>query len=220
MTTRSTSIPSTAEIIDLAAALNRVVSKDQAQGLSRYLGLLLRWNQRMNLVGPGDWRTILTNLVADSWLLADFLETLPLPQAPKTVDLGAGAGLPGLPLRLFWPQGSYHLVEIRRKRTAFLLQAVSAMGLSRTWVRPQRVEQALPALIPFDLCLSRAFMPWPGLLDLLRPWVHPKGLVVLMANQPPPATLTPGWSLQTLRKYPAGGKNRYFWSLAATVISR
>lgn len=232
----SSTPPTPDQITALAADLDRMPTKEQALGLSRYLGLLLQWNQRMNLVGPGDWRTILTDLVADSWLLADFLESLPLlqnaanslpdsssgshPKKPLAVDLGAGAGLPGLPLRLFWPQGTYHLVEIRRKRTAFLLQAVAAMGLRRTMVRPERAEQALPALAPVDLCLSRAFLPWPRLLELVRPWLAPKGLVLIMANEAPPETLPTGWSLQAARNYPSGDKTRYFWSLAPAVISR
>ena len=220
--------PTPDQITALAANLGRTLTKEQAQGLSRYLCLLLQWNQRMNLVGPGDWRTVLTDLVADSWLLADFLDSLPRlknatdshPKNPLTVDLGAGAGLPGLPLRLFWPQGTYHLVEIRRKRTAFLLQAVAAMGLRRTVVRPERAEQALPALAPIDLCLSRAFLPWPQLLELVRPWLAPEGLVLIMANEAPPNAFPVGWSLQAVRNYPSGHKTRYFWSLVAAVISR
>ncbi|HDQ40421.1 MAG TPA: 16S rRNA (guanine(527)-N(7))-methyltransferase RsmG [Desulfonatronum sp.] len=148
-------------IIRLCEKLDRPLTKDQALGLDRYLQMLLKWNKRVNLVGPGSWQTILADLVADSWQLADYLETLPLPEAPRTADLGAGAGLPGIPLRLFWTAGDYHLVEIRQKRSAFLLQAVSALGLQRTFVRLQRAEQALPALAPVELCLSRAFMPWP-----------------------------------------------------------
>jgi 16S rRNA (guanine527-N7)-methyltransferase len=234
--TPSSTPPTPDRITALAADLGRTLTREQALGLSRYLGLLLQWNQRMNLVGPGDWKTVLTDLVADSWLLADFLDTLPLlkiatnsppnslsespPKKPLAVDLGAGAGLPGLPLRLFWPEGTYHLVEIRRKRTAFLLQAVAAMGLRRTVVRPERAEQALPALSPVDLCLSRAFLPWPRLLELVRPWLAPKGLVLIMANEAPPEPLPEGWSLQAVRGYPSGDKTRYFWSLAAAVISR
>lgn len=218
--TTSDNSPSPEQITARAASLGRTLTGEQALGLSRYLGLLLQWNQRMNLVGPGDWRTIMTDLVADSWLLADFLSTLPLPEVPCTVDLGAGAGLPGLPLRLFWPPGIYHLVEIRRKRTAFLLQAVAAMGLQTTLVRPQRAEKALPILAPVDLCLSRAFLPWPQLLDLIQPWLGPAGLVVVMANEAPPRQFPTGWTLHVERGYRSGAKNRYFWSVVPVASSR
>ncbi|TVR00125.1 MAG: 16S rRNA (guanine(527)-N(7))-methyltransferase RsmG [Desulfovibrionales bacterium] len=218
--TPSPVFPTSNQIIELASKLGRTLTMEQAQGLNQYLDLLLQWNQRMNLVGPGNWRKILGDLVADSWLLADFLKNLPLPDAPRTVDLGAGAGLPGLPLRLFWPPGSYHLVEIRRKRTAFLLQAVAAMRLNRTVVLPEHAEKALPTLAPLDLCLSRAFLPWPQLLELVRPWLGPGGLVVIMANEPPPGSFPVPWLLQAMYSYPSGNKTRYFWSLAAAVISR
>lgn len=217
--------PSPKKIIALAAKLDRALTEDQALGVGRYLNLLLNWNKRVNLVGPGDWRTILTDLVADSWELADFLGTLPLPDEPRTVDLGAGAGLPGIPLRLFWTAGNYYLVEIRQKRTAFLLQAVAALELKQTFVRPQQAEQALPALAPVELCLSRAFMPWPRLVDLVRPWLAPGALTVIMANEAPPSVLPNPWRLTSSHAYPATGKtnrekNRYFWALAAASISR
>lgn len=212
--------PNPAQIIRFCAKLNRALTEAQALGLCHYLRLLLKWNARVNLVGPADWQTVLTDLVGDSWHLADFLRTLPLPEDPCTADLGAGAGLPGIPLRLFWSAGDYHLVEIRQKRTAFLLQAVAALGLRRTFVRLQRAEQALPALAPVGLCLSRAFMPWPDLLELVRPWLAHGGLVVVMANQTPPDVLPPPWRLAAAADYPAAGKTRYFWALAAASISR
>lgn len=212
--------PKQAEIIRFCADLHRTLNHSQAEGLGRYLQMLLKWNRRINLVGPGDWRTTLADLVADSWHLADHLRTLPLPAVPRTVDLGAGAGLPGVPLRLFWPAGDFHLVEIRQKRSAFLFQVVSALGLRQTFVRPEPAEYALPGLAPVDLCLSRAFMPWQGLANLVQPWLSTSGLLVVMANAPPPTELPSPWRLYNARAYPASGKNRYFWTLAEASISK
>ncbi len=212
--------PSASEIIRFCANLNRALTAQQAEALYRYLQLLLKWNRRTNLVGTNDWQIIISDLVADSWHLADFVQTLSLPTHPRCVDLGAGAGLPGIPLRLFWTIGEYHLVEIRQKRTAFLLQAVAAVGLSQTLVRPQPAEQALSALAPIDLCLSRAFMPWLRLVDLVRPWLATNGLLVIMANESVPATLPDPWRLAGSHVYTAAGKTRYFWALAAASISK
>lgn len=215
-----TATPRRPEIIRFCANLNRALTVNQAEALCRYLDLLLKWNTRTNLVGTNDWQIIISDLVADSWHLADFLQTLFLPRHPRCADLGAGAGLPGIPLRLFWTVGEYHLVEIRRKRTAFLLQAVAAVGPAHTVVRPQQAEQALPALAPIDLCLSRAFMPWPRLVDLIQPWLAPDGFVLIMANEPPPANLPDPWRLAGSHVYSAAGKTRYFWALAPASISR
>ncbi len=71
--------------------------KAAVEPLAVYLELLTRWNRVMNLVGPHAWRDIFTRLVVDSLHLGPFLRRLPLPAAPLTWDLGAGAGLPGLP---------------------------------------------------------------------------------------------------------------------------
>lgn len=212
--------PSRPEIIRFCANLNRALTVNQAEALCRYLNLLLKWNTRTNLVGTNDWQVIITDLVADSWHLADFLQTLFLPTHPRCADLGAGAGLPGIPLRLFWTVGEYHLVEIRQKRTAFLLQAVAAVGLAHTVVRPQQAEQVLPALAPIDLCLSRAFMPWPRLVDLIQPWLAPDGFVLIMANEPPPEIFPDPWRLAGSHVYSAADKTRYFWALAPANISR
>lgn len=212
--------PNNLEILRFCAKLNRVLTEDQAMGLSRYLHLLLKWNVRVNLVGSKNWQTLLADLVADSWHLADFLRGLSLPSPVRCVDLGAGAGLPGIPLRLFWPDGEYHLVEIRQKRSAFLLQAVAALDLRQTFVRPQRAEEALPALAPVGLCLSRAFMPWPRLVELVHPWLAPQGRLVIMANEPPPRALPSPWFTAASMDYACTGKTRYFWALAEASNSR
>ena len=87
---------------------------EQASQLAGYLELLMRWNKMMNLVGARHWRDALDELILDSFHLAAFLGGgyLPaLPADPVTWDLGSGAGLPGIPLRMVWRNGSYWMVE-------------------------------------------------------------------------------------------------------------
>jgi len=97
------------------ASLGRKLTNEQARSLTIYLELLEKWNKKMNLVGPRDWQTMLATLMIDSWNLADVLQSLDLGDGFRTLDLGAGAGLPGIPLRVFWDQGEYILVESRQK---------------------------------------------------------------------------------------------------------
>lgn len=198
----------------------------QASDLSQYLTLLLKWNRSMNLVGRSDWPGVFRDLAADSLHLAEFLKRLGLPESPLCLDLGAGAGLPGIPLRVLWPEGDYVLVELREKRAIFLSQAVGTLKLPRTFVAHGRAETVLAELPKLklsqpreraDVVLSRAFMPWPQLLPLAAELLGPGGRLVVLANEPAPVEqggeLGAGFRLEDAQEYPADGRSRYFWSL-------
>ena len=95
---------------DCLAASGVTVSSQVLPRLVTYVHMLMTWNRVMNLVGQETWQDAAGFLVADSFYLAPFLESLPLPGDPRVLDLGAGAGLPGIPLRLLWPEGSYTMI--------------------------------------------------------------------------------------------------------------
>jgi len=225
--------PDAAAVTAAAAGLDRRLDPEQARGLALYLSELAAWNRRMNLVGHADWREVLADLVADSWRLADFLAGLAWPEGegrPRCVDVGAGAGLPGIPLRLFWTAGEYVLLEPRQKRAAFLNRALSLLRPPRTRAVCGRLEQA-GSLFPADLFLSRAFRPWPEVLDLARPRLAPGGRCVILAGEPPPAGDDPrlaGWTLEARVSYSvlsgaadAGpSAERWFWSLTPASMPR
>ena len=171
------------------------------QPLGLYLTELIRWNNVMNLVGAHDWREALANLAGDSFHLPAFLTDLPLPEAPLHWDLGSGAGLPGIPLRMVWERGEYWLVEAREKRALFLSRMLCSLRLPRTHVYRGRVEQFFGTQPRgADCVISRAFMPPETLLPLLAPHLAPDGLVILLCNRSP-ATLPPGWERVAHRAY-------------------
>lgn len=214
--------PAPGEVAAEARRAGFRLSAEQADQLSRYLTLLLKWNRAMNLVGRADWPGVFRLLTADSLHLAAFLQRLGLPEAPLALDLGAGAGLPGIPLRVVWQAGDYVLVELREKRAIFLAQAVGALKLPRTHTLHGRAERVLAELPKLgltqpggraDLVLSRAFMPWPQLLPLAAELLKESGLLVVLANEPPPAELGAGFRLADSMEYPAQDKRRYFWGL-------
>lgn len=202
------STPEAAQIAAAAGRLGRSLNDEQAQLLSVYLGLLVKWNSRMNLVGPSTWPEILETLVQDSWHLSDLLHTVE-PQPGQTLDLGAGAGLPGIPLRVFWHSGEYHLVEPRQKRALFMEQAAAHMKLPRTKVICARMEALPPDRREADLIVSRAFMPWKKLLAEVREYLAPQGRVLVMSNDTSDETVD-GYVLEQVRDYTAAGKKRYF----------
>ena len=197
-----------ARVAAASARLGRVLTDDQAGMLAVYLGLLVKWNSRMNLVGPATWPEILETLIQDSWRLADLLQAID-PQPAETMDLGAGAGLPGIPLRVFWTAGDYWLVEPRQKRALFMEQAAAHMRLPRTRVLCARMEALPPARRQAGLIVSRAFMPWKKLLAEVRGYLAPGGRVLVMSNEATGETVD-GYALEVERDYAVAGKTRWF----------
>jgi 16S rRNA (guanine527-N7)-methyltransferase len=200
-------ILSAEKIILQCAALGRNLLSEEARLLAAYLNLLVKWNRHMNLVGPKSGAEILETLVQDSWVLADLLAELS-PQPAETLDLGAGAGLPGIPLRIFWKSGRYFLVEPRLKRAIFMEQALAVLGLEDTAVLRMRMEELPFARRQAGLIVSRAFRPWQELLADVREYLAPDGRVVVMTNAPG-AEDAPGYALEKTREYVVAGKKRY-----------
>ena len=182
--------------------------------LAAYLNMLCRWNGVMNLTGAHSWQEIFLMLVLDSFHLANFLDGQNMPDAPLTWDLGAGAGLPGIPLRMVWTRGSYHMVEARQKRALFLSNVLAQLDLPDTHVFRGTVQdffsrQARPA----DCIVSRAFLPWPELLGLVLPHLQTGGMLVVMASAPAPKSLPNPWQMRDTYPYPAPEKKRWLWAL-------
>ncbi len=223
--------PDAAETALAAARLGRELSSEQARLLSRYLSLLVKWNRKMNLTGPGDWRDILETRAADSWVLADFLSAPPasalFPEDDarlNILDFGAGAGLPGLPLRMFWARGTYHFIEARAKRAIFLRQALAELKLANARVFEGRAETfpvADCARAGFTLLLSRAFMPWPDFLAFSGSLFAEDYAVLLMTSEPPGEAAAPGgFSRLAMTAYQAAGKARYASVFIPVSVSR
>ena len=188
------------------------LEEEQARQLAGYLELLMRWNKMMNLVGARHWRDALDELIMDSFHLAAFLRSriLPsLPSGPVTWDLGSGAGLPGIPLRMVWQDGSYWMVESREKRTIFLSTVLARYPLAGTRVFRGRAEEFMEGK-KADLIVSRAFMPWKEMLAFVSGHLTEGGCVVFLTRE----ELTPEpslpWTLTNVMKYEAGGFTRYF----------
>jgi len=146
------------EIARQASGWNVPLVRGVADGIEQYLGKLLHWNQRINLTGARDMKTLLSDHLPDSFALSRLC-----PPSSKVVDVGAGGGLPGLPFALMRRDCEVTLVEPRVKRVAFLNTAVRETGLSGVAVRRARLEEMEDA--SFSLAVSRAtFAPavWLG----------------------------------------------------------
>ena len=193
-------------------------SPGMLEAIAGYLELLLHWNRSMNLVGTRTWQDTFHTLVVDSLHVAAFLDTLPLPPEPEVWDLGAGAGLPGIPLRAAWQRGNYTMVEAREKRAMFLRMALARHPLPGTNVFQGRAEAFMPSRPPADLVVSRAFMPWRELLDFVSGHLAPGGQVVFLSLDPVPASLPEGWAVEAESLYGTRCGGRYFWSLRPIIV--
>lgn len=207
------SLPDAGAVSAAARRLGFAPDETACAGLAVYLGLLVKWNRAMNLVGPAGWHEIFDNLVVDSLHLVPFLQSLGLPDNPQCRDLGAGAGLPGIALRLLWQKGAYVLVEAREKRALFLRAVLAACPLPGVTVFQGRAEEYLHTQGAGHLIVSRAFMPWNKVLELIEPYAVDGLVCVFMLKAPVPQKPLPGWRVKAAHSYRAGGDERCFWAL-------
>ncbi len=144
-----------------------------------YLDRLAAYNRSFNLVGPENIADILASLVPDSFQLAAMLARLPLPENPLALDCGAGAGLPGIPLRMIWQPGKYTMIEQSRKRALFLENVLAELHLPGTGVF---AGDAFKVAEPADLIISRAWMPVPKILDYCAARLADGGFAIIFAR--------------------------------------
>jgi len=141
-----------------AHSLGVELNTAQCEQMLSYLELLSRWNQAMDLTA------IDTIDEAIPWHLLDSLAGAPYIGGQRWLDVGSGAGLPGVPLAIAFPQRQLVLIDSRRKRSQFLTHVVSELGLTNVEVINQRVEAYRPEA-KFDTLLARAFAAIPELID-------------------------------------------------------
>ncbi|MEI2770044.1 MAG: 16S rRNA (guanine(527)-N(7))-methyltransferase RsmG [Candidatus Competibacter sp.] len=123
---------------------------EAAARLGGYLALLERWNHAYNLTAVRDPEAMVVRHVLDS------LSILPWLAGPQVLDVGSGAGLPGIPLAIARPDHRFCLVDSNGKRTRFLNQVVAELRLKNVGVARSRIEDYQPNTL-FDSVVSRAF---------------------------------------------------------------
>ena len=146
------------------------VSRETLDKFRAYAALLAKWSRGINLVGPNTLPDLWRRHFLDSAQLADYLPQ-PVAGRPRILlDVGAGAGFPGLVLALLGC-GQVHLVESDRRKTEFLREALRVTGASAE-IHARRVESlALPHV---DVVTCRAFAPLPRLLQVTEPFLRPR----------------------------------------------
>jgi 16S rRNA (guanine527-N7)-methyltransferase len=152
------------------AALRLVpVSRETGDRLAAYVDLLARWRKTTNLIAESTFASVWTRHIADSAQLLTLA-----PQARRWIDMGSGAGFPGLVIAIQLADvagAAVHLIESDQRKCAFLREAVRITGAAAS-VHSQRVEAVEHASFgPVDAVTARAFAPLPLTLKLARPWI-------------------------------------------------
>jgi 16S rRNA (guanine527-N7)-methyltransferase len=142
-------------------ALGVALPAGAAAQLIAYLRLLAKWNRAYNLTAVADVDEMVPRHLLDSLAVAPYV------QGPRVLDIGTGAGLPGIPLACARPHDAFTLLDSNAKKTRFLTQAVAELALTNVTVVNTRVEQFHPSE-QFVTLLARAWAPIPDMLDRCR----------------------------------------------------
>lgn len=174
------------------AGLGLVVPETACRQLDLYIQLLTKWNQVYNLTAIRGEAKFVSHHLLDSLAVVPFLP------AGRVVDVGSGAGLPGIPIAVACPQHAVTLLDSNQKRGVFLRQVIMELGLANVNVVVERVEKFRPAEL-FEAVISRAFSE---LADFIRVAGHlcgPDGVLLAMKGGYPReevGRLPEGWSLE------------------------
>ena len=163
-----------------AEALGIRLSSRQLEQFRRYYEELLKWNSRVNLTSITGWEEVQTRHFVDS-LTVSLGIPVTAPKTGRLIDVGTGAGFPGLPLKVASPQLSVTLVDATAKKTAFLEALVETLGLEGVEVRTGRSESLAhePDLREgFDFAVARAVADMAALAELTLPYCRLGGLVI------------------------------------------
>ncbi|MFN2526372.1 MAG: 16S rRNA (guanine(527)-N(7))-methyltransferase RsmG [Actinomycetota bacterium] len=150
--------------------------------LQRYAQLIRYWGSRLNLLSDADLERLEDRHLADSLRLAPLIDDL---EDGPAVDVGSGAGLPGIPLAISDPARWWRLLEPRKKRSAFLEEVVRELDLPNCEVLTKTAREAAadPALRErHAVATARALAPPHQALPKLRPLVRPGGVCLLLAG--------------------------------------
>ncbi len=177
-------------IEEFAGLFGPELTAQQSARFRIYQEMLLDWNERINLTAITDPQEIALKHFADSLSIAPYLKRAFKECAPSfpelsLIDVGTGAGFPGIPLKIAYPQLSVTLLDSLQKRVAFLDAVLKALALERCAAVHSRAEDTarMPAYREaFDIATARAVAGMPVLCEYCLPYVKIGGLFLAMKS--------------------------------------
>ncbi|WP_304508821.1 16S rRNA (guanine(527)-N(7))-methyltransferase RsmG [Anaerotignum sp.] len=156
------------------------LSQQMGEQFMIYMSLLLEWNEKMNLTAITEEKEVVLKHFADCLSLVPYLE---ISQDTKIIDVGTGAGFPGLPVKIVCPEVSMTLLDSLQKRIGFLEEAIKSMGLKDTVCVHARAEDGGQNSLyreQFDYCVSRAVANLAVLSEYCLPFVKIGGTLAAL----------------------------------------
>jgi 16S rRNA (guanine527-N7)-methyltransferase len=194
-------------LIDGLGELEIAASPKQTKALIALASLLARWSRRMNLTAHLTPDAITRGLLLESAALATRI-----PPVASLADIGSGAGFPGLPVAILWPEIRVTLVESRQKRHHFQRAAIRELGLSNATPKLGRSEDLEPR--PHGAAIAQALAPPERALPWMLPWVEVGGFVLLPGSSTPPEIperRDVSFEDRVRYRVPCGGPERTLW---------
>ena len=166
-------------LVGQGKAMGLKISPQQAQQFQTYMELLLEWNEKMNLTSITQPEDVVEKHFLDSLTLLSWGK---LKEGARVIDVGTGAGFPGIPLKILRPDVDLTLLDGTLKRLNFLGEVCRALRLSATRVHKRAEEAGLAKTMRerFDLATARAVAPLPVLAEYCMPLVKMKGCFIAM----------------------------------------
>ncbi len=166
------------KLLEEASKQNIVLTPEQADQFIKYYEMLIEKNKVMNLTAITDYDEVIVKHFIDS---LSIVRVYNVDQPLKVIDIGTGAGFPGIPLKIVFPQLTITLVDSLNKRVTFLKDVISELGLSGIDAMHGRAEDLGrngDYREKYDLCLSRAVSNLSTLSEYCLPFVKIKGMFI------------------------------------------
>jgi 16S rRNA (guanine527-N7)-methyltransferase len=178
-------------------ALDQQIPQSAAENFAALLGELDKWNRKVNLTAIRDPEEMITGHLLDSLVARPFLE------GERVLDVGTGAGFPGLPLALVEPQRQFALVDSNNKKIQFVQHIAALLGLGNVIAVKARSEDYAPGE-RFDTVIARAVAALPRLVEIAGHHVGEDGVFVALKGRHP---------AEEIEQLPAG------WNCTVTELS-
>ncbi len=180
------------------AELGQSFPPDTPRRLDTLLGELEKWNRRVNLTAIRDFPEMVTAHILDS------LAARPLLEGETVLDIGTGAGFPGLPLAITEPDRTFTLLDSNNKKIMFVQHVAGLLGLHNTTALKERAEDYAPGR-RFDTVIARALAALPRLVEIAGHLVREDGVFIALKGRYPAEELeqlsgTPwSWAVTDIR---------------------